>query len=396
MIIGIASPVDVYEFRNFFPESYRSILGDLANPNSAPAVNTLVCSFLKQGHRIHLYTLGPKDIHLSGPQIELYVIAQESRYPINYLWGCFNNAAKIADCISHDVDSLDVLHAHWSYEYAYAAKEFTSAVPVLCTIRDWAPLIFHFESTKNKITWIFKRIMCRKVYADPNIHFVANSPYTAELVARYKGIEAKTIPNSVSDTFFDKVNRVIYPGLRIVSIASSYDKRKNIKTLLEAFKLVHKEVPDATLHLIGKPFKNSNPALKELFDAGLIGTNVYLLGEIKHNELKGYLDNATVFVSSSLEETFGNTFLEAISRKVPAIGGESSGAVPYVLHNGAAGYLCDVNNPDSIKEAILKVYYNPDEAKGKAEDALEIIRNEYSESVVCKQYLELYEELTKK
>lgn len=340
--------------------------------------------------------MGPKDIHLSGPQIELYVIAQESRYPINYLWGCFNNAAKIADCISHDVDSLDVLHAHWSYEYAYAAKEFTSAVPVLCTIRDWAPLIFHFESTKNKITWIFKRIMCRKVYADPNIHFVANSPYTAELVARYKGIEAKTIPNSVSDTFFDKVNRVIYPGLRIVSIASSYDKRKNIKTLLEAFKLVHKEVPDATLHLIGKPFKNSNPALKELFDAGLIGTNVYLLGEIKHNELKGYLDNATVFVSSSLEETFGNTFLEAISRKVPAIGGESSGAVPYVLHNGAAGYLCDVNNPDSIKEAILKVYYNPDEAKGKAEDALEIIRNEYSESVVCKQYLELYEELTKK
>lgn len=390
MIIGIASPIDVYTFKDYFPQSQWSLIKQISIPNNAPAVNTLASSFIKNGHQLRIYTLGPMDIHISSEKVDLFVIAQENRYPIKYLWGCFNNASKIADCIRTDVGSLDILHAHWSYEYAYAVRQFTAVVPVYCTVRDWAPLIFRFESFKNKFTWLFKVLMSGIVYSDKKIRFVANSPYTAALLKQSKNICPVTIPNSICDDFFKDVRRKAIPGLRILTIASSNDKRKNLGVLLEAFRLLLKRVPDAELTIIGKPFYAENPALKKFFDKGLLDEHVSLMGEVNHYDLIGYLDNSSVFISSSLEETFGNTLLEAISRKVPTVGGEKSGAVPYVLHNGAAGFLCDVSNPESICDTILYLYNHPEKACEKAETAFEIIRNEYSEDVVCKKYLELY------
>ena len=117
---------------------------------------------------------------------------------------------------------------------------------------------------------------------------------------------------------------------------------------------------------------------------------VKLCGRIEHDKLKYYLDKSTMFVTPSLEETFGNTLLESIARKVPTVGGMDSGAVPYVLHYGEAGYLCDVKNPLKIAETIDYISNHIDEASTKADKAYEIIKKEYSESNVADMYISLY------
>lgn len=391
MKIGIVSPIDITTFISYFESNVdKENIQKLADYSRAPAVNTLSLSLLKAGNYLKIFTLGTDNAYFQAENIEIYVIKKHNKYPTKYLWGIFIDAKNIKNIIQEHIDGLDVLHAHWSYEYAYAIKKIQTTIPKFCTVRDWYPYIFRYESGKMKIIWLFKSLMAYFVYKSKDINFIANSPYTANLLKHNLNIDSEMLPNSVKDSFFDNNTKNNNKEFRIVCISSSHDDRKNIVCLLKAFNILSKKYPEAILDIIGSPFTNDNPQLKNFFDEGLIGKNVNLLGKKNHDELHFYLDRATLFVSPSLEETFGNTFLEAIARKVPVIGGVNSGAVPFVLHHGDAGYLCDVSSPLEISKTIEYVYTNLDEANEKAIKALDIIRSEYSESVVCKKHIDLF------
>jgi glycosyltransferase involved in cell wall biosynthesis len=43
---------------------------------------------------------------------------------------------------------------------------------------------------------------------------------------------------------------------------------------------------------------------------------------------------------------------------LPIIGGDSSGAVPWILDNGNAGELININDPNEIAKAIFKLSRN--------------------------------------
>lgn len=355
----------------------------------APAVNTLILSFLKAGHFVRIFTLAQENFVIRTSQLEIYAIKNYDKYPIKYLWGVFNNAHLLREQMRDHLLDLDVLHAHWTYEYAYAASFFTEEIPVFCTVRDIASYIWSIESLKNKITWIFKWYMNNLVFRSKKIHFVANSSYTAAIIKRKYNIVIPIIPNSIKDSFILKSKHEKPQIFRILCISSSNDKRKNVVTLLKAYQLFKKKYPLVEIQIIGAPFVAGNNIIEKWRKKGLL-ESVELVGSVSHSELSLYLDKCSVFVTPSLEETFGNTLIESIARKVPVIAGENSGAVPYVLHNGKAGYLCNVSNPLSILNLLEYVYLNPDKAQQKASDAFDILISEYSEDVVYEKHLDLY------
>lgn len=393
MKIGIISPIGFDNFIEYFNSEDDKLLVEKETPTNAPSVTTLVLSLLKDGHFVRIFTLGSIGISVKSPRLEIYTIKRYQKYPFKYLWGAYSNGHNMSILMRNHIEDLDILHAHWSYEYAYAAKQFKDIKPVFCTVRDWAPLIFRMESLKNKPYWVFKMIMAYQLYHTKGIHFIANSPYTAKLLVDNCNIKAPMLPNSVKDTFFSEVSHRTPDKLRILCISSSDDKRKNIISLLRAFQIVRKQYSDATLELVGAPFCEQGKSFSFWSRAGLLDGNVFLRGKVKHDELTNYIDQATMFVTPSLEETFGNTLLEAMSRYVPVIGGKNSGAVPFVLHNGEAGFLCNVSSPKEIAEKICYVYNHPKEAATVAEKAYGIIKNEYSESIVCKHHVKLYNDV---
>ena len=77
---------------------------------------------------------------------------------------------------------------------AWAACQYARIKPVFCTIRDWAPLIWRFESVKNKIIWSFRVLLNELVLRQKKVKFVANSPYTANLAKRKLKKEVPMIP----------------------------------------------------------------------------------------------------------------------------------------------------------------------------------------------------------
>lgn len=390
MRIGILVDIDNKTILPFLKQKDRLEVAQACHDSCAPSVNTLILSLIKAGHYVRIFALAKKKIHVKSELVEIFTETPYDIYPIKYLWGIFYTAKRLSNLVKTHIEDLDVLHAHWTYTYAYAAIPFQNKIPVFCTVRDWPSVIFKAESWKNKISWIAKYFMSEIVYKQPSINFIGNSPYTAKLVAAKINKQVPIIPNSIKDSFVrkdetDNNNK----SKTVLCISSSNDKRKNVKSLLLAFRLFNQRFPETKLTLVGPPFVSGEPVIEKWKKEELLH-NVDLIGPVSHSELITYLDNAMMFVAPSKEETFGNTLLESIVRNCPIIGGKNSGAVPYVLHEGRAGYLCDVNSPEDIFNMMSYVYTHPKERLDKAKIAKQIILSEYSESKVCTMHIQLY------
>lgn len=390
MRIGIASPIDISIFAHYFQSKveqeviYRNVVNAYAS-----AVHTLIFEFLSKGHFVRIFTLGNEDIHLKSGKLEICIIKSYQKYPIKYLWGDFINAKQISVVMKNNTDDLDVLHAHWTYSYALAASNLTNKLPVFCTVRDWSSIIWKFESLKNKITWSFRYLINEMVFQKRNLHFIANSPYTKALISKKYGLDPIIIPNPIKSSFLIDTNVSKPQKLELLCISSSIDKRKNIKTLLLAFKELIKEFPEAHLSLVGAPFNNENPIIEKWKQEGLLH-NISLCGNVEHNRLISYLDQARIYITPSLEETFGNTILEAMARKTIVIAGKTSGAIPHILENGKLGFLCDVKKVEEIVKQIKYVYLNPDLVNKKIELAFEKVKDEYQDSHIVNRHLDCY------
>jgi len=390
MRIGLLSPFDLKVLLPVIKKQEdRELIEQYSGNHYATAVHTYCMSLLKSGHFVRLFTLAQLSFTIKQPDLEIIAIKSYTKYPWKYLWGEFINAELIKQQICQYLDDIDILHSQWTYCYAYAAGHFCNKKPVYCTIRDWTPYIWKIESLKNKITWSFRWVINELVMRNSKIHFIANSTYLASMVKHKYHRDITVIFNSVSKKFLKQDNKPESDQLQILCISSSNDKRKNIKTLLMAFQILLDEYPKAELMLAGSPFIDGNNVVEKWRSQHLL-KNVVLLGHIAHDNLIRYIDSATVFVSPSLEETFGNTFPECMARRTPVVGGTKSGAIPFVLNGGESGFLCDVTNPQNISDTIKYVYENRQDALQKSDNAFKRLLSFFDEDIICRQYIDLY------
>lgn len=386
MRIGIAGPFNPYEFRNLFSTD------EIPNINqNASAVQALVMSFLDEGHHVIVFTINPvnKSQVLRSENLIVYLIPYRliPRTSIFQFYFVYN----LRKCIRKNLKDIDVLHSQWTYEYAFAAKAFSKEVPVFCTVRDWCPIIMNLPMTLlGKFGWrVIKYNMFRKVMSTSDIHFIANSSYTySRIESEYPEKEVTIIPNSIKKEYI--LTKEISPlqDVVIISIANGItNPRKNIISLLKAFRLLRNTYEDATLFIVGKTSKD-DPIYKQWKEDSLLN-RVIMTGPLSHDEVISYLDQSSIMVHPSLEETFGNTLLEAMARRVPVIGGKDSGAVPTVLGNGKYGICCDVTSPEEIVNAIIFLL-DKKNAEQKVNAATGYLLDKYASDVVCIKHIELY------
>jgi len=393
MNIGIACDLNVSAFESYFEEEKdKRTLRDESLESMASAVYTLVMAYLEKEHHITLFCLAKSSFTLSSRKIKIVGISGVNGYPVRFLWGEFINAGRIKAAMDKNIADLDVLHVHWTRSYALAATNFTNELPVLCTVRDWVPYIWKIESPKNKITWSFLYVLNEMVLRSKKVYFIANSNYTASMLEKKLGYKVTIIPNPIKKEFLLEKERVVPKGLKLLCISTSIDKRKNVTTLLLAFKELRKQYPDAELALVGHNFSLTNPKVKKWQDMNLL-LGVQLVGSLNHDDLPKQIDQATIYVTPSLEETFGNTLLEAMARNVPVVAGENSGAIPYVLEHGKAGFLCNVSKVDELLDALKFVHENPQKAKEKTDFAKTVLFQKYLDEKVVENNITYYQEV---
>jgi glycosyltransferase involved in cell wall biosynthesis len=118
------------------------------------------------------------------------------------------------------------------------------------------------------------------------------------------------------------------------------------------------------------------------------------VGRVNHEtllrRLAGEID---VLVHPSLEESFGNTLVEAMALGIAAIAGRDSGAVPWVLDDGQAGLLVDVRSPQAIAEAMVLLLEDTDYRQSISKAGQTRARSEFSPGRIAACYERVYEKL---
>ena len=135
--------------------------------------------------------------------------------------------------------------------------------------------------------------------------------------------------------------------LKVIYIGSLIP-RKCVEVLIQAFALVHKELPQARLTVVGGGSREAecrelvrNLNLTECVSfAGLLSEYPYEL-----------LAESDLFASASESESFGLVFAEALSLGVPVVACRVGG-IPEVVADGETGLLVPVNDPVAMSSAI--------------------------------------------
>jgi glycosyltransferase involved in cell wall biosynthesis len=347
-------------------------------------VNALARALVTGGHRVTLVTLSPdidEPTSLTGPLLELVCLPWRERARDRAL-DLFRVERHSMRDVIRDL-SVDAVHAHWTYEYAWAA--ISSRRPALITAHDAPVTILRYHRDAYRL---LRLVMAARVRMGAQL-MSAVSPYAAGRWARemLDPREIHVVPN-IAPEFAD---RVLASGeqRRVVMIGTP-DRRKNIAAGLAAFSLARQVDPNLRLRLIGPGLES--PAANHA-GATPVEPGVDRLGLLSPEDLHRELAGASALLHPSLEETQGMVLLEAMRAGVPVIAGARSGGVGWTLDDGEAGMLVDVVSPAAMAEALRTMLTDTELAARYVRHGKRLLEERYSADVVSRAYVSLYERL---
>lgn len=201
MKICIVAPIatrDVAPYLDDIPESAPAGYG------GAPLTGVLIGELLQRGYNVSAVTVdyklpnGARGAQLSGKKFDYRILPGRRRaWRFNGLLPGraldFNRverqriAQAIVEC------APDVVHAHWTYEFALGALD--SGVPHLVTCHDAPGAVLRYtRSPYRALRYLMARDVLRRAR-----HLTAVSPYMADSARRLGGRNIAVIPNPLAD-----------------------------------------------------------------------------------------------------------------------------------------------------------------------------------------------------
>lgn len=384
--IGILGPASLAGLRRFLADGCQA---DIPMASGGTPVTQIAAELLRRGRRVVVFTLEPgiaAGRTLEGDRLRIRIgpytahrgrvyFARERRY--------------LLDAIRQE--RPDVLSAHWTYEFALAA--IASGIPHVVTAHDapWTILGYNpipYRIVRTAMAYHASRLTRR---------MVAVSPYVARHLQRY-GFHSRpieVIPNGLPASPTPGGGRREADGVkRFAGIFSGgWESFRNGPTLLRAFAITRRRVPEATLAMIGEQCEPGGPADRWADRHGL-RAGVEFMGHRPHAEMMDTLARRVdVLVHPSLEESFGMPLIEAATVGVPTIGGRASGAVPWVLDGGACGVLVDVRSPNALAEAMVDLAVDDARRCALAANARAMVHDRFNIAAVVDRYEAIFAEL---
>lgn len=395
MRIAIVSPSDKSFISKFLPNvnTYELPTGY----EGAVFIGSIIEEFLKMNHEVIAITTSPainNDYEIKKFTHGNFTWIVVPRRPHSFRMNG-RKIGRIIDLYSYEIKKIsyviknikpDIVHAHWSYEFAGAAIK--SGIPNLVTVHDNAHKVLKFIKAPYRLgKLIMSEMFLRKAR---NVSTV--SPYMISYVSK-RCSTLTLIPNPVPIIFSlkevslminERLNNLESP--KIIMINNGWNTLKNGSVALTAFKKLKEKMPKSQLHLFGVGCEKNGIAEEEANSIKVEGITYH--GSVTNYELFSELKSAHLLLHTSLEESFGVVLIEAMSLGVPAIGGVNSGAVPWVI--GIDQLLVDVRKPDDILnkiEELLTCDKNYEEISLKCYDNTV---KRFSSENVCNQYIKEY------
>lgn len=233
---------------------------------------------------------------------------------------------------------------------------------------------------------------------------IADSEYTRrDLVTHLRIPEKKirVIYPGVPENFTPAISEPLYRSVcERLAIRSPYflfvgtlEPRKNLKRVLEAFRLFLDRVPEGKEHQLvvagsrdfahGRFFKDLSAALS--FNPG----QIIFTGYLEHSELNALYARALAFLYPSLYEGFGFPVLEAMSAGAPVLTSATT-SIPEVA--GDAALLVDPLDIKAISEGMKRLAEDRSYRKDLVEKGFQRMRR-FSWRKTAEETLDVYRDL---
>jgi trehalose synthase len=174
---------------------------------------------------------------------------------------------------------------------------------------------------------------------------------------------------------------------------SRFDPWKDPMGVIDAYREVTAQVPEAQLALVGS-MATDDPEGWEFFNSTMAyadgDPDIHILNNLNNVgaiEVNAFQSQADVVIQKSTREGFGLTVSEALWKARPFIGGDVGG-IPLQVEDGQTGYL--VSSPAECADRAVRILREPDLGKRLGRTGKEHVRRHFLMPRLLRDWLRIF------
>lgn len=323
-----------------------------------------------------------------------------------------------------EFQQADVIHLHYINQGMLSLKNlrkiFASGKPVVWTMHDMWPCtgICHYardckayhtqchncpylykEGGKKDIAYrVYKKK--KELFKDAPVTFITCSRWLEEQAKKSGLLTGKTIqniPNPINVNLFkprdkrlarEKCGLPQDKKLLLFGSVKITDKRKGIDYLIEACRILAEKYPEMKDHLGVVVFGSQSSRLESM-----LPFPVYAQDYVKEEkEIVDIYNAVDLYVTPALEDNLPNTIMEAMACGVPCIGFHVGG-IPEMIDHLHNGYVAQYKSSEDFANGIHWALTEGEYAYLSEEACRKAVSN-YSEGIIAKRYIDVYNKVT--
>lgn len=322
-----------------------------------------------------------------------------------------------------EFQQADIIHLHWINQGMLSLKDIRkilqSGKPVVWTMHDMWPCtgICHharectkYQSECHECPFLYKSgtkdlsyrtfRKKKKLYQTAPITFVACSRWLegqAKKSALLTGQNVTNIPNPINTNLFkprnkeearEKLNLPKDMPLILFGSMKIKDERKGITYFIEACNLLAAKCPDLKDTLGIVVFGHKSDYLESL-----IPFRVFALDYVSNeHDIVNIYNSVNLYATPSLEENLPNTIMEAMACGVPCVG-FNVGGIPEMIDHLHNGYVAQYKSAEDFANGLHWTLIDS-EYPMLSEQAVRKVVSSYSERIIAKKYIDIYNKVT--
>jgi len=253
------------------------------------------------------------------------------------------------------LNEIDMIHAHkLTFEGLVGYKLAKQlGIPLFVTLRQTDTYVFNNKpGSVEKFKHVIKS--CDKFfYLIPQIIVRMKMIFGESFFDKYIGPKTVFLPNIVERKISnEKVTVDKGMLLTVLRMTKRSVKRKNIKRLLQALKLLGKD--NVKLRIIGDG--EYKPKIKSWINEFDLNEKVIFEGAVQNENIDKYFRSAEAFLLPSISETFGMVYAESLLNGTPIM--YSKGYLGFDGYFDGVGTGVDPQSIESIKNGIEELLNN--------------------------------------
>lgn len=285
---------------------------------------------------------------------------------------------------------FDIVHLH-NANIPVVNTSLPKVVTVHGTMRGYVPYrkILDLPSLIFRIFSSMYITIDRKIIRSADRVIAISKSCAMELKFFYGIANSETVFNAVDSKFFYPSNYRSNKNLYVL-YAGRLSGEKGLIDLVEGAKYVCNNHLNVKFIIAGNgPLESS---LKKLVHSINLKKNFFFIGNVPHNSLIKYYQNAAVFVLPSYREGLPTTLLEAMSCGIPVVATAIPG-ISEVIDNHKTGILVPPNSPKKLADSILMLLLDSALREIIGKNARKNIREFYDWDIITGKIEKVYESL---